>query len=68
MAPETEDSGWCSAEADSFRARMQAQCEEIEAYRRQVMHRESRTLSPDQAAQEWIARYAKSFSSRWPDH
>lgn len=66
MATKTEDSGWCSAEAESFRARMRAQCEEIEAYRQRVMHTESRILSPDQAAQEWISRYAGSFSLRWP--
>lgn len=48
---------------DVFLARMQAQCEAIEAYRLNVMRRENRTLSLDQAAREWIERYAQSFSA-----
>lgn len=50
------------ARDDAFLARMQAQCEQIEAYRLDVLRRERRELSLDQAAREWIARYAESFS------
>ena len=59
------DSDWVSAEEERFRARMQAQCREIAAYRKQVMRSECRVLTLDQAAHEWIARYAQSFSARW---
>lgn len=55
----------CSDDNEIFSARMKAQCEEIEAYRLHVMHSERRTLTLEQAAQEWIARYAKSFSTDW---
>ncbi len=44
QAPQVSQGG------DSFLARMEAQCEQIEAYRLNVMRRESRTLSLDQAA------------------
>jgi len=47
----------------AFKARMQAQCREIEAYRRAVEREEHRTLTPDQAASEWIEKYAESFST-----
>ncbi len=48
---------------DAFLARMQAQCEQIEAYRLDVLRREGRKLTLDQAAREWIERYARDFSS-----
>lgn len=60
-----QDSEQSAAEDECFRARMQAQCDAIEAYRLQVIRSEHRALSLEQAAQEWIARYAKGFSSRW---
>ncbi len=47
---------------EAFLARMQAQCEQIEAYRLDVIRREGRVLSLDQAAREWIARYAHDYS------
>jgi len=50
-----------------FLARMQAQCEAIEAYRLDIMRCEHRTLSLDQAAREWIERFAEDFTSRWSD-
>ena len=46
----------------AFRARMDAQCEEIEKYRSMVVLDEHRQLSLEQAAREWIARYAEYFS------
>ena len=54
-----------SADEEIFYARMRAQCEEIEAYRLHVMHSESRKITLEEAAKEWIARYAKSFPSHW---
>ena len=47
---------------EAFLSRMQAQCAAIEAYRLNVMRRENRAISLDQAAREWIEQYAQSFS------
>ncbi len=47
---------------EAFLTRMQAQCEQIEAYRLEVLRREGRKLNLDQAAREWIARYAQDYS------
>jgi hypothetical protein len=33
----------------------------IESYKKQVREREGRTITGEQAAFEWIARYADSF-------
>ena len=58
----------CDSTRDElFLARMQAQCEAIEAYRLDIMRCEHRTLSLDQAAREWIERFAKDFASHWSD-
>ena len=46
----------------AFRARMIAQVEQIELYRLAVMREQGRSLSRDQAAREWIARYAGDFA------
>jgi hypothetical protein len=46
----------------AFRARMDAQCEEIEKYRSMVFRDEHRQLSLEQAAKEWIESYAEYFS------
>ena len=46
----------------AFRARMDAQCEEIEKYRSAVFRDERRQLSLEQAAKEWIEKYAQYFS------
>lgn len=45
----------------AFRARMEAQCKQIDQYRSRVMRGECRYLSKDQAALEWIDRYADTF-------
>ena len=50
---------------DSFSERMEAQCCQIRRYRREVIRKEGRQLSPDEAALEWIERYADTFN---PDH
>lgn len=46
---------------DAFRSRMVEQLCAIEAYRRKVRETEGRELSGEQAAAEWIARYADGF-------
>lgn len=46
---------------DAFRSRMVEQLCAIEAYRRQVRETEGRELNGEQAAAEWIARYADAF-------
>lgn len=65
---------WCRAEGDAFlvgvqfmdagdafRSRMVQQVCSIENYRREVAEREGRELSSQDAAAEWIARYAGRF-------
>jgi hypothetical protein len=47
----------------AFQARMEAQCKQIDQYRLRVMRGEGRHLSQDQAALEWIDRYADTFGS-----
>jgi hypothetical protein len=41
---------------------MEAQCCQIRRYQREVIRKEGRELSPDEAALEWIERYADSFT------
>ena len=52
---------------DSFRARMVEQVCHIEQYKRQVLETEGRVLNGEQAAKEWIRRYAASFPNLLPD-
>ncbi len=40
---------------------MEAQCHQIERYRLEVLRDEGRELSRDEAALEWIERYAEGF-------
>lgn len=46
---------------DAYRARMVEQVCHIESYRRALIAREGRTLTPEAAAREWIARFAETF-------
>ena len=46
---------------DAYRARMVEQLCHIEAYRDQIERREGRRLDHNQAAREWIDRYAGEF-------
>jgi hypothetical protein len=46
---------------DAFRARMVEQVCHIESYRRKLFADEGRALTPEAAAREWIARFARSF-------
>ncbi|MGH7447358.1 MAG: PilZ domain-containing protein [Longimicrobiales bacterium] len=61
-----EEKGYCIGvqflDADAaFRARMVEQVCSIESYRRRVEAEEGRILSRDEAAQEWIEKYAGRF-------
>ena len=49
------------AAQDEFRARMVEQICHIEHYKREVLAREGRQLTGEQAAQEWIGKYAHAF-------
>jgi hypothetical protein len=46
---------------DAYRLRMIEQICHIEHYRKEVERLEGRQLSPQQAAEEWIASYAEDF-------
>jgi hypothetical protein len=47
--------------AAAFRSRMVQQVCSIERYRRQIQQQEGRSLTPQEAAAEWVARYAGRF-------
>ena len=47
---------------DAFLGRMEAQCNEIRKYRQRVSKNEGRQLSYDEAALEWVERYAELFA------
>ncbi len=51
---------------DAFHARMVEQVCHIEDYRKGVLREEGRALSAEEAALEWIAKYAAAFPN--PDH
>jgi hypothetical protein len=51
---------------DAFLARMVEQVCYIEDYRKSVARLEGRTLSSEDAAQEWIAKYAAKFPGSGP--
>ncbi|AMO68031.1 type IV pilus assembly PilZ [gamma proteobacterium BDW918] len=51
---------------DVFRARMVEQLCQIEHYRREVEQLESRILSSEEAAEEWISLYAADFDRLFP--
>ncbi len=46
---------------DAYRARMIEQICHIEHYKREVLERDGRNLSGEEAASEWIRRYASKF-------
>ena len=60
---ENIDQGAAIARRPDFRARMLAQCDQIEQYKTAVYHTQGRRLSWDEAALEWIDRYAETFST-----
>jgi hypothetical protein len=54
--------------ADVFAARMVEQICQIEHYRQEVLRSEGRVLDGEEAALEWIARYAAQFPSLGSSH
>jgi hypothetical protein len=48
-------------EKEAFRARMVEQVCHIQHYKKEIAEREGRILDGREAAQEWIAKYAKDF-------
>lgn len=71
---------WCSAIDGSFevgvefldvesayRGRMVEQVCHIEQYRREQLQQEGRRLTSEEAAGEWIAKYASTFPDSGPD-
>lgn len=63
---EAEAAGFCVGvqfldAADAFRVRMVEQVCAIERYRQEVLEREGRTLSTQEAATEWIRDHAGRF-------
>jgi hypothetical protein len=53
--------------SDAFRSRMVQQVCSIESYRKGVEEREGRTLSNQEAAAEWVRKYAGRFPDASPD-
>lgn len=51
---------------EAFRLRMESQCQQIMRYRLQVLRDSGRLLSPDEAALEWIERFAASYGNPLP--
>ena len=51
---------------EQFLARMEYQCFQIERYRWKARLDEGRVLSEDEAAREWIQRYAAEFARDQP--
>ena len=46
----------------AFKTRMEAQCEQIQLYVLTAWRTEGRILSQNEAAMEWIERYAEAFA------
>lgn len=51
---------------DAFRLRMLEQIRQIGRYRQDVLRDTGRLLTPEEAAREWIDRYAASFGGNKP--
>ncbi|HEY6132060.1 MAG TPA: hypothetical protein VIV27_08575 [Halioglobus sp.] len=51
---------------DAFRVRMEDQCHRIRQYQLEILQDGGRLLSTDEAALEWIERYAASFACDYP--
>jgi len=57
-----------ASSSSAFSARMVEQVCHIEHYKRQVFAENGRQLSGDEAAAEWIEKYATDFPARQSDH
>jgi hypothetical protein len=54
------------SDQDAFRLRMLDQVRQIGKYRQAVLKETGRLLTPEEAALEWIERYAATFGSEHP--
>ena len=63
MVNRREFRGEYPAAEDAFRQRMQAQCARIEWHRLQLMQQQGMVLSYNEAALDWIERFAEEFAS-----
>ena len=54
------------SEQEAFRVRMLDQVREIGLYRQAVLKETGRLLNPEEAALEWIERYAATFDGGHP--
>ena len=61
---QSEEQALSSQEA--FRLRMLNQCRQIGEYRQRVLKETGRLLTLDEAALEWIERYASTFDQDYP--
>lgn len=52
-----------TAAQEAFRSRMEAQCFQVERYRMALLINEGRRVTLDEAALEWIGRFAKAFAN-----
>ncbi len=52
------------SDEEIFRLRMESQCRQIKRYRLKVLRESGRLLSSDEAAVEWIERFAATFDNR----
>ena len=50
-----------------FRLRMESQCNHIKRYRLAILRQSGRLLSADEAAIEWIERFAATFDGVSPE-
>ncbi len=50
---------------EAFRARMEKQCAQIEGYKL-TQQQQGRSVTTEEAAREWIERYAASFEPLFP--
>ena len=66
MVTITRDRRDNTATRNTFRARMEAQCGQIDEYRMMVLRDEGRRLSRDEAAMEWIERHAATYANDVP--
>ena len=64
IVEQSENESLSSQEA--FRLRMLEQIRQIGKYRQAVLKETGRLLTPDEAALEWIERYAATFESNPP--
>lgn len=65
MSSARNDSAIFPSYQEAFRLRMKNQCREIERYRLAQNRHSGRDLSMDEAAVEWIERFAADFARNY---